>query len=320
MCIGKKITEVMPKLEQYWIDVFGKVALTGESIYYENYLETTGGYYATYSYSPMKGQFAVLISDITERIQHEREKEDMATRLSQQQRLESIGILASGVAHEINNPINGIMNYGQLILDSAKAGSDNAEFAKAIVYESVRVATIVGNLLQFSRNNNQEHSNARIKDIIDQTFSLIKTIIKHDQIDLQLDIPKDLPLIKCRSQQIQQVIMNLLTNARDALNEKYEGYHEDKIIRVACQQFKKDNRRWLRVTVEDHGTGIPEAIQEKIFELFFTSKRRDMGTGLGLSISNQIVQEHHGALSFETKEGSYTKFYLDLPIDNGWEL
>lgn len=244
----------------------------------------------------------------------------MEAHISQQQRLESIGILAGGVAHEINNPLNGIMNYGQLILDSLDADTKNAEFAKEIVSESNRIAVIVKNLLQFSRNEKQQYSTATIKDIVESTLSLINTVMKHDQIDLQIDIPEDLPQLKCRSQQIQQVIMNLMTNARDTLNEKYPGYHEDKIIKLNCKQFNKEDRKWIRITVEDHGNGIPEAIKGKIFEPFYSSKSRDAGTGLGLSISHGLIKDHHGELSFETEEGKYTRFHIDLPIDNGWKL
>lgn len=272
------------------------------------------------NYLPGSSQFFVFLHDLTEEKRLEEEKRQMDAHLAQQQRLESIGTLAGGVAHEINNPINGIMNYAQLILDAADGDSENAEFAKEIVFESERIANIVKNLLQFSRQEKQEYSYAKIEDIIGNTLSLVKTVIKHDQIDLQVDITKGLPDIRCRSQQIQQVIMNLLTNARDTLNEKYAGYHENKIVKLTCEQFNKQKRKWIRITVEDHGNGIPKSAQEKLFEPFFTTKERDKGTGLGLPISHGIVKDHRGELTFETEEGSYTRFYLDLPVDNGWEL
>lgn len=148
------------------------------------------------------------------------ERKLIENRLNQQQRLESIGTLAGGVAHEINNPINGIMNYSQLIKDMSDENSETAEYANEIILETERISTIVQNLLQFARDEKKAHSYARIEDIINNTTSLVKTIIKHDQIDLKIYIPSGLPKIKCRSQQIQQVIMNLLTNARDTLNEK----------------------------------------------------------------------------------------------------
>lgn len=255
-----------------------------------------------------------FVSDITEKKKSEEEKRKMEARLSQQQRLESIGVLAGGVAHEINNPINGIMNYSQLILDEPEKDIEIAEYAKEIIHESERVSEIVKNLLLFSRTDKQSYSNVKIDDIIGRTLSLIRTIIKRDQIDLQVDISKNMPNIKCRSQRLQQVLMNLLTNARDALNQKYEGYDENKVMRISCKTFKKENKDWIRITVEDKGNGIPEAARENIFDPFFSTKGRTQGTGLGLYISYGIAKEHHGELTFETQEGSYARFFLDLPV------
>jgi PAS domain S-box-containing protein len=260
-------------------------------------------------------------ADITERVKAEEEKQQMEAHLRQQQKLESIGTLASGVAHEINNPIMGIMNYASLIgerLDPSQ--SQLHEFADEIGHETERIAKIVSNLLTFARQEKQSHSPARITDIVDGTLSLIRTVIKRDQITLEVDVPDDLPELKCRSQQIQQVMMNLLTNARDALNERYPEYDPNKIIKMSVHLFEKEGRRWLRTTVEDHGVGIPVEIRERIFDPFYTTKGRATGTGLGLSISLGIVQEHHGELTFESEEGQPTRFYLDLPVDNGWNL
>jgi PAS domain S-box-containing protein len=255
-------------------------------------------------------------NDITDEKALEKERARLEEQLRNQQKLESIGTLASGVAHEINNPINGIMNYGQIILDTKSENPDINESAKEIIHESQRVAEIVKNLLEFSRQNTESNSTARVEDIIERTLSLIRTVVRHDQIDLKIDVEKDLPDVECRSQQIQQVLMNLFTNARDALNNKYEGYHEDKKIIVQSSRIRKDETDWIRITVEDHGVGIPKSLQEKIFDPFFTTKERHKGTGLGLSISYGIIQEHGGELSFESKEGEYTRFYIDLPIEN----
>ncbi len=264
----------------------------------------------------------VYVRDITQRKEKERGKMNELALQRQQQKLEAIGVLASGVAHEINNPVNGIMNYGQLILDNEQPGSNNADYAAEIIHECERVSSIVQNLLQYARYEKHSHSPAQVEDIIERTLSLISTIIRKDQIRLEVNIPKGLPSLKCRSQQIQQVLMNLLTNARDALNIKYPGYHENKIILITCCDYTKDNKRWIRVTVEDHGTGIAESIHEKLYEPFFTTKSRELGTGLGMAISYGILQEHNGHMSFKTKtgDGSYTEFYLDLPVDNGWSI
>jgi signal transduction histidine kinase len=258
--------------------------------------------------------------DITERKRLEMERTEIEGQMRQQQKLESIGTLASGIAHEINNPITGIMNYAQLIADKAAPDSPELKYGHEIIHETERVATIVKNLLQFARHEKASHSPARMQDIVEQTLSLIQAVIRRDQITIRMDMPADLPALKCRSQQIQQVLMNLLTNARDALNEKYPGYDERKIIQVTSRLFEKEGRRWVRLTVEDHGNGIAEAIRPRIFDPFFTTKPRDKGTGLGLSISHGIAKEHHGELHFETEAGRFTRFHLDLPVDNGWGL
>ena len=262
-----------------------------------------------------------LQSEIEERVRAEEEKLQMEVHLRQQQKLESIGTLASGVAHEINNPIMGIMNYATLISERLDPSQNQLrEFAHEIGHETERVAEIVRNLLVFSRQEKQEHSPAQISNIVDGTISLIRTVIKRDQITLEVDVPEGLPQIKCRSQQIQQVLMNLLTNARDAVNARYPEYDLDKIITLNVNLFEKEGRRWLRTTVEDHGVGIPVEIRERIFDPFYTTKDRAIGTGLGLSISLGIVKDHHGELSFESEEGQPTRFHLDLPVDNGWDL
>lgn len=281
------------------------LSCTAETIYDKNNnkIETTG-----------------IFRDITNRINIENEKRRIAASHIEQQRLESVGILASGVAHEINNPINGVINYGQLILDSPDTDRQTKEYAGEIISESERIAVIVKNLLQFSRQDKQMHSHAKVEDLIGKPLSLIKTIIKREQIQLAESIPKGLPTIKCRSNQIQQVIMNLLNNARDSLNQKYPGFHENKIINIKVSEFKEDTKRWLKIMIEDHGTGIGEDIQANIFDPFFTTKTVERGTGLGLSISYGIIKEHHGELTFETDIGNYTRFYITLPIDNGWEL
>jgi len=263
--------------------------------------------------------FMTSVLDITDQKRAEQERSKAEGRLRQQQKLEAIGTLAAGVAHEINNPLTGILNYAQLVLDEAVPASAEATYLQGIIDESQRVSKIVSNLLQFSRQDKQSHSYARIGDVIDRTVSLVRTIIKKDRIDLQVDLPEDLPDVKCRSQQLQQVVMNLLTNARDALNEKYPGADPDKIIRISCRAFEQEDRRWIRISVEDHGVGITPEVRQKIFEPFFSTKSKDKGTGLGLSISHGIVADHHGYIEIDSEPGQPTCVSVVLPVDNGWD-
>ena len=255
----------------------------------------------------------VFARDITRRKQMEQEKTEMEAQLRQQQKLEAIGTLAGGVAHEINNPINGIMNYAQIVQEDLGQDSPETEFLQGIIQESQRVAEIVRNLLQFSRLEKQSFSPARIEDIVNRTVSLVRTIIKGEQIELQIELEPDLPLILCRSQQIQQVLMNLLTNARDALNEKFPEHHADKKINLSVSRQLLGAKEWVRVRVKDHGTGLTEETRQKMFEPFYSTKPREKGTGLGLSISFGIVKDHGGLLEVHSEKDLYTQMDLYLP-------
>jgi len=257
--------------------------------------------------------------DITERKRMEEERWALEAQMRQQQRLESLGTLAGGVDHEINNPINGVMNYAQLIQDRLAADSPLTEYTKEILHETQRVATIVRNLLTFARDERQNHSQAHLKDILEGALSLIRTIIRHDQIMLTVTVPEGLPAIRCRSQQIQQVLMNLMTNARDALNARYPGHDANKLLNVFAQTAEKDGLPWIQVTVEDHGTGIAPEVRDRMFDPFYTTKPRDKGTGLGLSISHGIVKEHGGKITVESVSGEFTRMHLLLPVASGGE-
>ena len=148
--------------------------------------------------------------------------------------------------------------------------------------------------------------------------SLTKASLGKDQISLSLDVPDGVPEIKCRNQQIQQVLMNLVGNARDALNQRYAGYDPAKTLAITVRPFEEEGAAWVRTTLEDRGTGMSPQVAERAFDPFFTTKPRDQGTGLGLSVSHGIVEEHKGRLRIESREGEYTRVHLELRVDNGW--
>jgi PAS domain S-box-containing protein len=259
-------------------------------------------------------RIASLCRNISERKRIEKERRQFEATARQQQKLESIGTLAGGVGHEINNPLNVIINYAQLLLDNTTDPVKVKDYAENIVKESDRVAVIVNNLLGFARRDRETHGPAAIADIVERTLSLMRSVLNKDQIDIQRTIQQNLPMIKCRSQQIQQVLMNLLANARDALNERYPKGSDDKVIRIEASTFEKEGLPWIRLTVEDHGNGIPPDVADRVFDPFFTTKTRIRGTGLGLSISHSIIKEHQGKLWFQTEPGKGTRFHVDLPI------
>jgi signal transduction histidine kinase len=244
--------------------------------------------------------------DITERKQ-------MEVQLRQQQKLAAIGTLASGAAHEINNPIMGMMNYAQLILDRPDQTSSIQEYAGEIIREGDRVAKIIRSMLSFAKQQSHAHSPAHVTDIVNGVLPMIEASLRVDQIALTLDFPAVLPNIRCHTQQIQQVLMALFTNARETLNHRYPGSDENKTIILTGSTIERDGKRLVRLTMEDHGAGIAPEIVERIFDPFFTTKSRSEHSGLGLFTSQNILRTHGGQLMVEDEPGKYTRVHLDLP-------
>jgi PAS domain S-box-containing protein len=259
------------------------------------------------------GRVAKVISigtDVSARRRAEQERTSLEAQLRQQQRLESVGTLASGVAHEINNPVQGIMNYAELINEQPDDPKQVREFAAEIAHESQRVAAIVRNLLAFSRQEQEEERElADVSRVIETTLSLIRTTLRKDQIKLELDIAAELPQILCRPQQIHQILMNLITNARDAVNDT----DHSKLVQMRATRLQRDGRELVRISVHDNGAGIPEGIRRRIFDPFFTTKRQDKGTGLGLAVSHGIAIDHGGTIEVESEVGVGSTFHLLLP-------
>jgi len=258
-----------------------------------------------------------MARDITERRSQEEAKDLAEKRNRQQQRLEAIGTLASGVAHEINNPLNVVSNFTQLTLDQMEPGSKEAKRLTTIQSAVGRIGAIIKDLLAFARAESGVSESADMREIVTSTLTLTRTDLEIDGVKIVVRLPDELPMVKCRNQEIQQVLMNLLTNARDALNERFPGHHKEKRLFIELTRWLKGGEEWVRLTVEDHGTGIPADLEEQIFDPFFTTKATDKGTGLGLSISHGIATDHGGKLSMESETGKWTRFHLDLRTDDG---
>jgi len=248
-----------------------------------------------------------LVKEISEREQAEAE----ALRASQ---LAALGELSAGVAHEINNPINGIINYSQMLLNICDPECNEYDLAKRIIKESDRIANIVGNLLSFARKRDDEKAHVDIREVIKDSVALTEAQLKKDGIDLKVSMSPELPEITANFQQIQQVFLNIISNARYALNQRYPGIHENKVLEICAKEAATDDRSYIQVTFKDRGTGIPSEILDKVIHPFFTTKRSNMGTGLGLSISHGIISDHGGNLAINSVEGKFTEVVIRLPL------
>ncbi len=240
------------------------------------------------------------------------EEELMKAEAIRSAQLASVGELAAGVAHEINNPINGIINYAQIILDDP-ADSDTPDLLSRIIKEGKRVASIVSNLLDFSRRQEESPEEVSIHKIVTNCLELVSHQFKKDMIILDLQLPDNLPLAYCNAQQIQQVLLNLLSNARYALNKKYPGQDSNKKITFFGKTISINNTDYIRLTLTDQGTGIEHDLIDRLFDPFFSTKPKGEGTGLGLSISHGLIHDNNGYLKIASELGVSTSLIVELP-------
>jgi len=231
--------------------------------------------------------------------------------------LASLGELAAGVAHEINNPINSIINFAQILSDEHSAADEESDICDRIIGEGKRISAIVKSLLTFARKSDQEKRPAYIGDIVSACLTLTEKHLEKENISLKVDIPPDLPRVLANFQQLQQVVINIINNARYALNKKYPEDGKGKVFEIWAKGITLNENPYLRITFRDQGTGIPSGMTAKVVEPFFSTKPEDEGTGLGLSISHGIINEHRGKMSFNSIEGEFTEVIVDLPAMRG---
>jgi two-component system NtrC family sensor kinase len=246
-------------------------------------------------------------TDVTQKLSLQAESMRMA-------RLASMGELAAGVAHEINNPINGIVNYAQILIDESGPGGDEIEIPKRIIKEGNRIATIVRSLLSFARQDKAERMPVHIHEILADSLALSGMQLEKDGITIKVDVPPELPQILANPQQIEQVLLNIINNARHALNERYPQSDPNKILEIQGEALTIMDRPYVRMAFHDRGKGIPEGHLNRLMDPFFSTKDETCSTGLGLSISHGIVSDHGGKLTIKSVEHQYTKVEVLLPV------
>ncbi|MEW6080030.1 MAG: PAS domain S-box protein [Thermodesulfobacteriota bacterium] len=229
-------------------------------------------------------------------------------------RLASVGELAAGVAHEINNPINVIINYAQILADESPVPQDPQTIPNRIIKEADRVAAIVRNLLNFARESDDAPGFCDIAAIVSDSLELMRKQLDKDGIAVSVTVPDRLPPVMASFHKMQQVFVNLFSNARHALNAKYPDPDGDKRILIKAGVEEIDGRFWMRTTVMDNGSGIASRHLDKLFEPFFSTKPKGEGTGLGLSICYGIVRENGGQIGIKSEEGAFTRVIIDLPL------
>jgi len=236
----------------------------------------------------------------------QRKLEEAQTQLVQSEKLAGIGQLAAGIAHELNNPLTGIVGFSQLLLGDQTVKGQHRKDIETIHTQAQRSRVIIRNLLQFSRRERVEGKPVSIEPILRSVIDLTRYEFAEAKLTIVTQFAKSLPAVKAEANQLQQVFLNIVTNARQALEEK-RG-----VGRLTIEVGRRGKRVFIRFI--DNGPGIPEEIRNKIFDPFFTTKSPGKGTGLGLSICHGILQQHHGSISVDSRAGEGATFRIELPV------
>jgi two-component system NtrC family sensor kinase len=232
-------------------------------------------------------------------------KEFATQKIMESEKLALIGQLAANVAHELNNPLQGIVTYSHLILENTENNDPSKASVEKIVGQATRCRDIIRGLLDFSRQRKPDKSLSNLNLVVEQCLSFVEDQALFHNIEITKSFEEDLPLIIIDPSQIERVIMNMIINAAEAMDEGGE---------LIISTHYDSSSDFIELEFKDTGYGINEGDLERIFDPFFTTKEVGHGTGLGLAISYGIVKSHFGTITVESKVGEGTTFLVRLPL------
>jgi len=254
-----------------------------------------------------KDEFGVLggyFNEMLNKIEEGRNKRKvLQQQIANAEKLASLGRLAAGIAHEINNPLTGVLTYSHLLLKKAQEGDPQKNKLRIIVKETTRCREIVKTLLNFARQTKPDINPANINEIIERSLSLVKNQASFQNIKIIKELNQSLPLIAVDPNQIQQVFINILLNAQEAMPDGGK-------LAISSNLHNK----FVETKFTDTGCGIPKEEINKIFDPFYTTKQESQGTGLGLAVSYGIIEQHHGDIEIKSKVNKGTTVIIKLPI------
>ncbi|WP_415880396.1 AAA family ATPase [Methylomonas sp. TEB] len=221
----------------------------------------------------------------------------------QMEKLSALGTLVGGVAHEINNPLMGVMNFVEFVSDRTEDAKSKQILAQAL-QQIQRIKNIVSNMLVFMHQKTTPTGSCSLEEVLGQTLLLLEGELRKTAIQVRTEIPENLPKLACTAESMQQILINLLINARDALS----GIAQPEIeISVRCAE------KMLELNIKDNGPGIPDEVQGRMFDPFFTTKPPGQGTGLGLSVTRRLIQDADGSIAVESRIGEGCCIRLKFP-------
>ncbi len=242
---------------------------------------------------------------------------DTGGELLSASRLAVFGELSTGVAHEISDLTNGIINYAQVLADDeerAHPGMPQPEMLGKIIDVGERISSIVRKLIFYGQEQDGTGEFIPLCTVLEDSLLLIGYHLKSDGVQLAVELAEEVPKVPVHAQQMQQVFLNILNNARRALNQKYPGKDSQKQLKVASELVQKDTAIFLVISIIDHGVGIGRDFLEQVFAQDYTTKQELERAGRGLAISRQVVESHGGAIEIESKQGEWTKVAVSFPV------
>ena len=315
--VGRTVLEVLPGTEPRWIETYGKVALTGDPVVFEDYHQGLDRYFYVTAFRPAPMQFACIFLDVTERKRTEMTLRESDEHLRQAQKMEAVGQLAGGIAHDFNNLLAAILGYAHLLLaDPALADPALRSDLEEIRHAAERAAALTQQILAFSRRQTLRPAVVSLNDVIAGMGPLFRGTLDED-IDLVFELDPSLRNVETDVHQFERVVMNLVLNARDAMPNGGR-------ITVATRNKRLDKAfcrahpgavtgEYVELSIADTGEGMDDDTKMRIFEPFFTTKGAGEGSGLGLSVAYGIVKQSQGTIYADSRPGEGTRFTIYLP-------
>jgi two-component system NtrC family sensor kinase len=244
-----------------------------------------------------------IFKDLRERLRIERELQKTQQALLQSEKLAAMGRLTSQIAHELNNPIYGIMNTLELLKTEISPESKRRKILELSLSETQRLAEMLRNMLSFSKPEEEKRRPIKMNELIEGILLVMEKQMRESNIKVETFFDDEIPEVMASTNQMRQVMLNMLKNAKEAM---------PKGGTLTVKTSKEVNK--VLIHIQDTGVGIPEEIRDKIFEAFFTTKQKVKGVGLGLSVCYGIIKDHGGEIKVESEEGKGTTFRIRLPI------
>jgi len=315
--VGKTVLDILPDIEHQWIETYGRVALTGEPAFFENYSAELDKHFEVTAFQPAPNQFACIFADITDRKRVMEERARLDARLQQAQKMEAIGNLAGGIAHDLNNILFPISGLAEMMLDDISPDSHIHENIVQIINSAKRGSDLVKQILAFSRQSNPQKLPVRIQPILKEVLKLSRAAIPMN-IEIKSNINSECGMVSADPTQVHQIAMNLITNAYHALEQTGGTIHvvlKEALIEIDdLHDGAVKSGKYACITISDNGTGIDKSSIDKIFDPYFTTKELGKGTGLGLSVVHGIVKDHGGDVRVYSELGRGTAFHVYLPL------